>query len=162
LSVLAGQSALAVAKESKGLAPAVAETARERVPGACAFLAVNPVQGNLANALFSSGLWQSAKTTEQHLPIQGVKDQLLSKVEQNLATNILTSTLNKFKQELEANRGHPDKAAEFASKQSQQFGWKHGASKTLRNKYEIAKDPDLAALREGFYAGSGLGDDPSG
>jgi hypothetical protein len=162
LSILAGQPALALAAESKELSPAVAEVARGRVPAAAAFLMANPVASPLVNAMTLGGTWQQAKSADQHLPIQVVKEQLLRKVEQNLASELVTSTLAKFKQELETKRARPKEAAEFAAAQIKLYGWKHGIAQQLEENFQIADDPGLAGLKAGFYSGSGISDDSKG
>src|SRR5262249_33481371 len=117
LSVLVGQQASAVALESKDMSAATAEIVRGRGPLAGAFLAANPMASPLANAKALSGVWEYAKSIDQYLPFQVVKNQVLRKVEQSLASNLVTSSLAKFKQELESKRHRPAEAAKFVSEQ---------------------------------------------
>jgi hypothetical protein len=162
LTTLAGKQASAVATQSDKLAAAVADVARSRIPMSGAFLAANPLVPPALNAMALGGLWNYASTAEQYVPLQVAKDQLLRRVEQGLASNLVNLSVTKFNQELETKRGQPAEAAKFVTDQIKQFGWNHGSSKEPRDRYDIANDPGLAQLKEGNESGSGLADDPKG
>ena len=162
LATLTGKQASAVATESSKLADATAEVARSRVPMSVAFLAVNPMVPLAPNAMALVGLWHYASSADQYVPLRVAKDQLLHRVEQSLASNLVNLSLAKFNQELETKRGQPAEAAKFVAEQIKRFGWNHGSAKELRDRYDIANDPGLAQLKEGNESGSGLADDPKG
>jgi hypothetical protein len=159
ISIAAGQQAAAFAKESKELASTVAQVAGGRTPVSCAFLAATPLATPVANAVSVSGLWQYSGTIKQHMPFELVKDRLLHRVEENLASDLVSSSLEKFKQEMEKKRDKHAEAADYAKQQIQQFGWQHGSSKVLHDKFDIANDPDLSPLREAMGSRD---DDPKG
>jgi hypothetical protein len=162
IAALTGQQGSASLVKSSHVAAATAEVARSRVPLSCAFMGGNPLATPMVNALTAGGLWQYANSVEQYLPFRLVQNQLLRKVEQNLAADLVTSSLQNFRQEVENKRGQPAEEAKFIKEQEQRFGWSQGVSKDARTIYDIAQDPGLAALKEASESGSGTSDDPKG
>jgi hypothetical protein len=162
IAALTGQQASASLVKSNDLAAATAEVARSRVPLSCAFMGANPLATPMVNALTAGGLWHYANSVEQYLPFRLVQNQMLRKVEQNLAGDLVSSSLQNFRQEVENKRGQSAEEAKFIKEQAQRFGWSQGVSKEPRTIYDLAQDSGLAALKEASESGSGASDDPKG
>jgi hypothetical protein len=149
-SVLVGQQGCATVTQSRKLAGAVEQVAKNRVPFACAFLAANPLGSAISNALALGGIWNAGRSSQQDMPMEAVQDRLVRKVEQDLAGELVRSGLAKFKQELESKRGRPSEAAKFIAEEVKKHGWKHGITKEARTRFDIQSDPDLVPLKEAF------------
>ncbi|TMQ34576.1 MAG: hypothetical protein E6K70_06865, partial [Planctomycetota bacterium] len=151
------------AREAKDLAPLVEQEVRRRAPVAAAFLAA------ATSAMPNLALMEvevAAAHAEQYLPPTLVKDELLRKLEDRLASGIVetnqktfTDELEKLKKEQRQKAKYEAAAAEFIKKQIAQHKWKHGATTGPRNPYDIAQDEGLKPLKEA-YARSNLGSDP--
>src|SRR5207245_867790 len=143
----------------------VEQEVRRRAPVAAAFLAA------ATSAMPNLALMEvevAAAHAEQYLPPTLVKDELLRKLEDRLASGIVetnqktfTDELEKLKKEQRQKAKYEAAAAEFIKKQIAQHKWKHGATTGPRNLYDIAQDEGLKPLKEA-YARNNLGSDPKG
>jgi hypothetical protein len=151
------------AREAKDIAPLVEQEARRRAPVATAFLAA--ATGAVPNLALVE-VEVAAAHAEQYLPPALVKDELLRKLEERLASGIVetnqktfTDELDKLKKEHRQKAKYEAAAAEFIKKQIAQHQWKHGATTGPRNLYDIGQDEGLKPLKEA-YARHNLGSDP--
>ncbi|HLJ92791.1 MAG TPA: hypothetical protein VKU02_06300 [Gemmataceae bacterium] len=163
--LVAIQSA-AVARTQKELAPEVAHEAQRRLPLSGAFLAAAT---GLQPSLAAAAIVQCANRTDQFLPMEIVKRPVIQKVRETIASNLVSSSLDAFKTDLEAIRKEVEtkkaKAADAekrVEKAVQEHGWAHGAMSEPKDQYAINQDAkELAPLKE-EYVRQGQYRDPKG
>lgn len=148
-ALVVSEQAMAAAREAKSMAPAVAKEAGDRIPMALAFLgsAVAP-----APVLTISGLWHYAEKKDVYLPMEVVQGKLIAKLKEELARELVTSSVDAFKKELEEKKGQPADSVKLIEKYVKQNNWERGGSKDVRDMWELAGDPDLAKLKEAYVS----------
>jgi hypothetical protein len=142
---LIGLDAAAAAQESRELAPLIAHEARNRIPFSCALLSTG---SSVAPMLSAETIWQHAAKAKQAFPLDLVKNQVLRKVQQDVATDLMSSSLRTFASDLAAKKGNAAQADKFVSEEVRRYGWKHGASKELDDFFSIRNDKGLELLKE--------------
>lgn len=145
----------AVARTQTDVAPYVTREAQRRLPFSGAiFAAGTSIQPVLALA----GFWQYGAKLDQYLPMDLVKGQLVKKFEETLANNLLTSSLDAFKTQLEtlrkdweAKKLKQADAVKRIEQVVQEHGWAHGAMAELQDPYAINRDAAaLAPLKDAY------------
>jgi hypothetical protein len=151
ISPFIGLQGSAVLRESKALASAVESEARRRAPWGVGFLAAGAGGNPLLAAVTLAAATNPSVRTEQYLPLEVVKGHLIKNVEEDLAKDLVNTSFDNFTQELEKRKTQRE---QFVKEEIQRRGWKHGASEKLDDRYDIAGDPGLKALKEVQEPGS--------
>jgi hypothetical protein len=149
LGAFMATQAVAHARESKGMEAAIAQEARNRVPGCVSLVTAATAPSPV---LTMCGLYQVLEAKEFSLPMEMVKSRLVAKLEEDLARDILTHTITTFRKELEAAKGKAAEADKVIDKFVKEGGWEHGSSTTFDDVYNLAKDPKLAKLKDAYIA----------
>jgi hypothetical protein len=143
LSPVVGQQAFAVACESTK--PEMQAAVRQEAQRRAALLGGLVSAGTKAAPLLAlPSLLLGKGQVSQTLPLAVVQPLLLRQVENNLANEFLTQSLDDFKKDLESHRADPQK---FIQEQVKKHHWQTGETSELRNRYDIAKDPGLKPLK---------------
>jgi hypothetical protein len=165
-ATLAAFQSAAVARTEKEVAPIVARETQRRPAWSGAIVATGKgIQPTLAwpgtwqlGWDLVTGLGQYASKANQYLPMDLVKDQLLQKVQENVANTLLTENLEAFKKqldtvrtELERKRLKPEDAEKQLAKTMAEHGWTHDAMTQLQDAYEINQDAKALALLKEAY-----------
>ena len=158
LSAFMASQAAAHARESKTQESAIAAEASSRAP-MCASLVLAGTAPS--QVLVMSGIWQVLEAKEFNLPMEAVKNRLISRLEADLSRDILTNSLTAFRKEMDATKGKAAEAEKVIDKFVKEGGWEHGASATFDDMFNLAKDPKLAKLKEAYDLDN-LTTDPKG
>jgi hypothetical protein len=173
-ATLAAFQCAAVARTQKEVAPIVAREAQRRPSWSGVISAagrgIQPTMawpGTLQLGWdLITGIEQYASKTDQYLPMDLVKGQLLQKVQENVANTLLTESFKAFKDQLDTlGKEVERKKIKLADAEKQvekaiaEHGWAHGAMTELRDQYEINRNaPGLAPLKEAYMRSSQFGD----
>ena len=71
-----------------------------------------------------------------------------------MAHEFLVNTLNTVKKELENRRKRPEEARKYLAEAVKKYALQRGATEKPRDRYDIAKDPGLAALKDVYVKGT--------
>ena len=142
-------SALATAnlRESKTQTASIEAEARRRAPAGAALVAAGL---SPSPVLAMTSIWEILQEKKYYLPMELVKNRLISKLEDDLAKDVLKHQLEVFKKELEAAKGNAAEANKVIDKFVKQDGWEHESSNTLGDLFNIGQDPMLARLKEAY------------
>lgn len=149
-AIAAALPAVASAREANEVAPAVAQELAHRRPLLGKIAAAMIGLGATGASVTVAGVWDQAARGEQYLPLDLVKREIATRVSDRLAQELVTSSLDAFKKELEGQRTGKQEA--FVKEQIAKFGWKTGASSQLDSRFDIAEDKGLQPLREAYLA----------
>jgi hypothetical protein len=157
LAVTTAIPAVAMARESAELAPAVAQEARARLPFSVALLAAG---GSPLPSVTFAATWLGSGQIEQYLPLAAVKNRLIKEFDDDLAKNLVKLDQTNFKEELQKLKKDLGKQAdkyeaaarEFIKKSIENHKWKHGESTGLHDRYDIIQDPGLKPVKEAYLA----------
>jgi len=159
-SAVAGNEAAAIARESKDLAGAVEREAQDRARGmlpltAALFAAV----ASPAPSLSVGGIWVSGRDIKRYLPLEVVKKEISENIERSLASQLVKSSLDAFKKELEGKRGQKNAEIEkYVKTEVERHGWKHGAMTKPLDRYGIIDDSALEPLKKQYLSTYATGD----
>jgi hypothetical protein len=155
LAVVVGNQVAAVAQESKDkdLAAAIAQETQNRAkklaPLSCAFLSAGL---SPSPVLTFGGIWQQIGDIKQYLPLSAVQQEVVGRIEHDVAQRLLHSSLANFRKEME-KRGPKDKNIEkFVNEEARKYDWEHKATEQLVDQYEIAKAANLQPLKEAYVS----------
>jgi hypothetical protein len=152
---LAAYQSAAVARHQKDLAPIVARQGQQRLPLSIALVGTGT---SLQPLLASAGMWRYAETIEEYFPMELVQGQVVQEFQGTLAKTLQTSTVEKFKSDLEALRksveskkAKPAAIEELVKATIKEHGWGHGGPTPLEDQYAINRGAgDLAPLKTAY------------
>jgi hypothetical protein len=146
LTVLAGHQAAAIARADKEKAAAAEEEIKRRKP----LLARLGAVGLTGSPLQFLAAWDEAGRQPQYLPMAAVRTELLKKVQESLARELLTNSLNTVKKELENRKNRPEEARKYLAEAVKKYGLEQGSTEKPRDQYDIGADKGLAALKDAY------------
>lgn len=147
LKGLAGfQATQAVRADKTSLSPAARAEYRKRLAaGITQLLAgLEPVP------LSYFGLWHYGNREPQYLPQEALHRVLVDKARDKLAVELVAAALNTVRSELEARKAKPEEARKYVAEAVKRYDLQTGATTQPRDRYDIATDPQLAALKDAY------------
>ncbi len=143
---LIGQQSAAVARgiKDKDLAAAIDQERKNRL-----LLSSEIVSAGLGlSPLSVPGLWQYADKQEHFVPPAALKSQLIRKFEDNMARELVASTLDDFKKKLQGQKNNKEEIEKLVKTEVEKHSWKYGITKEFHDQYDIAAG--LGPLKEAY------------
>jgi hypothetical protein len=144
-AVLSHQASL-VARADKTAATAAQRESQRRAPVAATFVlaGANPTPVSLV------ALWHHASRQPQYQSLDAVREEIVKRVRENLARELLLKGLDTLRKDLEARRGRPEEAAKKVAEYVKRYGLEHGKTQQPRDLYDIGSDPGMKALKDSY------------
>jgi hypothetical protein len=94
--------------------------------------------------------WEHARQQSQYLPVDAVRGELVRKVQEKLAHELLVNSLNALKKELDSRKSRPEEARKYLAEAIKKYDLQHGVSEKPRDRFDIAEDSGLTPLKDSY------------